>query len=336
MLPTSVYFIITRNCNYSCPFCIRKNISDISQNIMDYKKAISVFEAISDTIPNVLPVITGGEPFLHTDWELFVQKALSIFGKAVITSNGSFCEEIASRLYPYLCNGLTLQMSLDGLKDTHDKLRGKNAYDKVLNNLSLLSSVSSHINISTTVTPENLQSIVELGSVLNNYKFRHWKVSPVQVEDPLNDRIIDYREWNFFVDELLKHCKYSVLIQKFFDFELYDKFLATKHNTKNVPIYNCGIGKYKIYISPTFNVYPCSCMDDSIGNVLEEDFLSIYKKLNILGDIKVDKKSPCFTCKYLSICNGGCPGYSKKVFNKINFGDVRCPIVSQYIKDEKH
>ena len=66
-------------------------------------------------------------------------------------------------------------------------------------------------------------------------------------------------------------------------------------------------------------------------NELKVDNLKELKeRLNVASKIIISKASPCNACKYLNICNGGCPGLSTKVFGSPNMGDIRCPIVAKY------
>lgn len=323
------YYIITDDCNYRCDFCIRKNLEKNNLRFMDVEKFSHAIERIESSFGKTTVVITGGEPFMHPKWKDFLEIASNKCDSVIITSNGSFSKEIADFLMPFLKKNVYLQMSLDGTEQMHDSLRGKNAYSKVLYNLQYLESVCSHIVISTTVSQNNYKDIINLAQTLNNYSFKHWKVSPEQVLTPKDKGYIKPDNWNDFVDKLLPYCSYLVHIQKIFDFTIMDQFLKENYDLSRINC-NCGIGRSKIYLSPNYDIIPCSCMPDRLGNLFELTSQELLLKLLPYSKIVHDSKSVCGSCKYLKICNGGCPGYSKKVFGVLNMGDIRCPKISSF------
>lgn len=329
MEKTQIYLVITRACNYACPFCIRKNLEE-RKTFADAQLIFSALEKAKRIFPNATLIVSGGEPTLHPDIKKIVDLATKHFEHVVIASNGSFDTGFANFIRTYLRTNLFLQMSLDGTSKVHNSIRGKNAYEKVVENLKLLEDVSRRITLSTTVSLMNYKDIPLLANALNDLKFACWKVSMAQ-EDPTKP-MLSCEKWNTLVDRILLTSRYQVLIKKMFDFSLFDKFI--KNGKTSPAISNCGLGKNKMYITPDFDVELCSCFSNPIGNILKDDVSKIRENLLHYSQISVDPKSPCFKCKYQKICNGGCPGYSKKVFNQLNFGDIRCPRVQKYV-DEK-
>lgn len=318
------YFIITDDCNYRCDFCIRKNLEKDNLRFMDVERFHCAVEKVENTFGKISIVITGGEPFMHPNWKEFLVMASNMCKSVIITSNGSFTKETANTLIPYLKKNVYLQMSLDGSKEIHDTLRGRNAYEKLISNLKYMECVSSHIVISTTVSYNNFNDILNLARILNSYTFRHWKVSPEQVLTPRDKNYITPEDWNSLVDELLPYCSFLVHIQKIFDFSIMDSFLENRKDISSINC-NCGLGRSKIYLSPNYDIIPCSCMSDNIGNLFKLSSDQIRSKLLPYSQIVHDSSTICGSCKYLKICNGGCPGYSKKVFGTLNSGDIRCP-----------
>lgn len=329
MKNAQIYLVITRACNYACPFCIRKNLEE-RKTFADAELIFSALEKAKKILPNATLVISGGEPTLHPDIKKIVDLATKNFERVAMVSNGSFDSGFADFIRMYLRTNLFLQMSLDGTSKVHNSIRGKNAFEKVVENLKLLEDVSSQISLSTTASLLNYNDIPLLVNVLNDLKFACWKVSIAQ-EDPTKP-MLSCEKWNALVDRILLTSRFQVLIKKMYDFSLFDKAINNGKNTSGIS--NCGLGKNKFYITPDFDVELCSCFSNPIGNILKDDVSKIQEKLLRYSQISVDPKSPCFKCEYQTICNGGCPGYSKKVFNQLNFGDVRCPRVRKYV-DEK-
>lgn len=325
-----IYFIITRRCNYSCSFCIRQNLEQQKLD-MSLSDAKQVLRNIHKYAPKSVIVMTGGEPLFHRECEDFIKFALSLYDRVILTTNGSFAKDKADMLLPYLRGRLWLQFSLDGPKSIHDSIRGLGAYDKVIKNLQYLEEVSGHLLISSTIGYNNIDYIADLARELNNFRFARWKMTMEIVKDPLNEHPIDNRTWNNLIDRVLPLCRFHVLAQKYYDFDLMDKFLKIYDPLKMQLITNCGSGKSTFVINPDFSVVPCTCMNEIVGNFLIDDTLDLLNKLASYCQMSPDPSSICFTCKYKSICNGGCSGYSKKCFGKFNMGDLRCPFIKQSI-----
>lgn len=328
VISKQIYFIITRKCNYKCSFCIRNNLKE--QNVdMSLENAKTILWNIHKYAPKSVIVITGGEPLFHPECENFIRHALSLYDHVILTTNGSFNEEKAEMLIPYLKNNLWLQFSLDGPRNVHDEIRGKGAYDKVIKNLTLLEEVSSHLLISSTIGSNNYKNISELAIALNSYKFSRWKLTMEIVKDPLCDMPLDISIWNSMIDEVLPLCYFNVRAQKYYDFDLMERFLISQEQHPVELITNCGSGKNTFVINPDFSVVPCTCMNEIIGNFITDNTEILLSKLENHCQLDPDEESICFSCKYKAICKGGCPGYSKKCFGKFNMGDLRCPLVKE-------
>lgn len=323
----SIIFMITDKCNCNCFFCSRNNLSRqyYEPNIQDI---YNVFDILSQAYPSSKLIISGGEPTLSKNFLKILKYATLKFEKIEIQTNGTFSQQIADELKIFLNENVYLQFSLDGVERFHDLIRGDGVFGKVVDNLLYLQDFYSHLSISTTVTPLNIESALELTKYLNGYKFRRLTVSYVQPLNPKNERVLSSATWNKFVDALLRCCYYRVDISKLYDFELMDKFLETGKKWNG--IVNCGRGITHFYVTPTFDVVPCTCTNFTVGNLLSDDIAKIRKELALIEKIVVDTKSVCSKCKYLQICNGGCPGLSMKVFGKENMGDVRCPKVYEF------
>ena len=173
-----------------------------------------------------------------------------------------------------------------------------------------------------------MAEVLVLSEYLNGFRFRRLTVSYVQPLNPLTEKIISATTWNNFVDQLLVKCFYRVDVSKLYAFDLMDNFLESGKEWHGIT--NCGRGITHFYISPTFDVLPCTCTDQSIGNLLTDNICDIKNRLNAIEKVQIHSKSICNDCKYISICNGGCPGLSLKVFNKDNMGDIRCPRVYDF------
>ncbi len=324
-----ILFMITESCNCCCSFCSRNNL------VLQKKEPLpelvkGAFTKLGEEFSQSKVIITGGEPSLSQNFLQYVNYAMSTFRKVEIQTNGTFSNSLSAKLQPLLKENLFIQFSLDGMQSYHDSIRGKGVFSKVEDKLRYFSEDAEHISISMTVTAENMQSALELAKHLNDFKFRRLSVSIVQPVNPLKEKLISKEEWNSFVDKLLTLCYYRVDISKLYDFEMMDMFLLSGQLWNGYT--NCGRGSSHFYVTPSFDVLPCTCIDERVGNLYADDIREIKNRLIKASKITISEDSICHSCKYLSICNGGCPGISTKVFGVPNMGDIRCPFVLANIK----
>lgn len=322
---TDLYLIINSRCNLKCPFCIRKNLTFMDG--MSMSTVCQIFESIEGIFDNIGSVIiTGGEPTLHPNFFDIVDMACNRFKRVLINSNGVFSTEIAEALKERMAHNLYVQISLDGLKGVHDKLRGNGSFEKTVNSINAFSEASSHLIISTTVGKANIESVKDMPEFLEGLSFRYWKVSQEQIEKPSVNAIIDNNIWNAFVDLLINKSCFMLSIKKMFDFNLMKAYLAHGVELNNC-IRNCGYGKENVYINSSKNILYCSCVNKVIGNLDDDEIETIRYRVKNSSSVVIPPESICSKCAYKLICNSGCPGYSLKFFGKIGMGDIRCPKV---------
>ena len=327
----SYYIVLTDSCNLLCPSCIRKNISTSrgTLSIEAFDKIISIIKSQTEKDSSV--TITGGEPLLNPHWERMARECLKEFNRVCICSNGKISNDNLRLIKSCMKDGMFLQLSLDGDRDADNSIRGANHYESAIKTLTELEEFSNNLVVSTTVSRANISSMDNLVHSLNSMRFLFWKVSWEQSLFPQQDvNMLTCNEWNNFVDRILELCYFPVKIAKLFDFELWSNHIE-EFSTGGERITNCGFGQQKIYIFPNGDVYPCTCFSSwRIGNILYESFDEIKRRIDSLTNFQIPKDSVCFSCKFNQICNTGCPGYSMKVFGKLGYGDIRCPLVTNY------
>jgi MoaA/NifB/PqqE/SkfB family radical SAM enzyme len=114
---------VTRKCNLHCCHCCSR--SGPEGKDISLQKLKRVVEKIS---PKEI-YISGGEPFLYPQITEFVKwlKRRNIY--ISIATNGTLVDKLEEVL-PFVDK---IQVSIDGLREDHDELRGKGAFDTVVN-----------------------------------------------------------------------------------------------------------------------------------------------------------------------------------------------------------
>jgi len=138
--------------------------------------------------------ITGGEPFLNRNCGRLL-KALSFFReKGEITgfgvySNAAYFEGVRRVLTTYgqSLHGMHMGISIDGKKDTHDRLRGPGAYQKSLKTIEWISENYSKdiiLEFKFTINSVNFAELMDVYRLAKKYKARF---SPKIMESGVSD-----------------------------------------------------------------------------------------------------------------------------------------------------
>lgn len=173
--PAQITLYVTNRCNARCEHCFYWQEVAAGE-----KKELSLtsLEKIAKSLNNPLNTLslTGGEPFLRDDLEKVVEVfwANNRIRKVNLVTNGSFPEktvDFAKEVLKQTNIDLNIQVSLDGLRATHDQIRKIPVFDKALETVRLLGVLAKkhrnfQVTIQTTITSQNLDEIEKLGDFI--------------------------------------------------------------------------------------------------------------------------------------------------------------------------
>jgi len=116
--PLTLLFLVNRGCNLRCRFC------DLWEGKIHVplERALALFEE-AVRIGTRTVVLTGGEPLLHPELPAMVRGAKALGLSVNVTTNGTLLDRHWEALADAGVDSLSF--SVDGLPDTHDRLRGK-------------------------------------------------------------------------------------------------------------------------------------------------------------------------------------------------------------------
>ena len=157
-----VNMIITHRCNLRCKHCY------MNADICNKEDSLKIFDLFKNTINKLKEIgineimITGGEcsifPYIIEMLEYCKNNDISVI---MFTNGIDFNRDITKYVDKYY-------LSIDGLKNNHNKLRGNNkAFDRTINTIKYLIKEKKDITIQVTVTNDNIDEIVELSELLH-------------------------------------------------------------------------------------------------------------------------------------------------------------------------
>jgi len=185
--PVEVLITLTNRCNLKCMMCNFHNYPMDVQDELSTQDVISMINQISNLkIGNI--VFSGGEPLLREDIFEIIHYASSLGINSALLTNGTILKEKTAG--EINASGLkSIWVSIDGLEDTHDYIRGQGAFAKSINFIKTILErcPSVSINITTTVMNRNLEDIPQLLQLWEKLKIKQVSLQPV---------IPDNTDWN--------------------------------------------------------------------------------------------------------------------------------------------
>ena len=188
---------ITNRCNLACSHCLFSSSPDDAEQLPG-ETVRRVAEQAWDLGCRVF-ALTGGEPLVHPDFESIVDHLLSLEGaNVVVLTNGLLLQRFGDALTRWPRERLHLQVSLDGLAEAHDGVRGKGAFENLMAQLAWLKSEAIPFTISMCVQKANVGDMPEVvalaadagaGNVHFMWSFRRGRADDSIWADP--DEIFD-------------------------------------------------------------------------------------------------------------------------------------------------
>ncbi len=170
-IPSLRYLLlhITTRCNLRCAHCF---LGDTQPRDLPSEHIVKIMEEF-DELQGLRLLVSGGEPLLHPRfWDinhLFPQFSF----RTVILSNGTTFVD------PYVAERLRaqeVQISLDGVEDSHESLRGAGTYRKTLRAIENLTQCGVDVSVATMVHAGNLREFDKLEEIIRKIGVKEWNI----------------------------------------------------------------------------------------------------------------------------------------------------------------
>lgn len=302
---------ITNRCNLQCEHCGRLYIN----KILDEPTLSEVRQIIKDArkIGFQEIVFSGGEPTLRNDLFEMIKIAKKENFFVSITTNGVFNDEALNNLINSKID--LIEISLDGLKNDHEHIRGvKNIFNRIINNLLKLNKKSKNIIVKITLHNKNykkLEKFIKFLVSINVFNLNIRTVIPCgEKSDFWKENILS----DFQIRDIIKQLSNKYNINIYSDnprinllIPQYINFINKEGNILDGSlIAGCLAGISNFYIDASLGVYPCSYLPMETGSLKKEKLDRIIKRIKKGGFFSREKiKGSCGSCVYKFIC-GGC------------------------------
>lgn len=257
--------------------------------------------------------LMGGEPFLRNDWFSVARCIRDLGMNLSFVSNGTILEGHMNKIGRV--GPKVVGISLDGMEESHDLIRGKGNFAKTVGAIDLLRGSSIQTTVITTVSKINFSDLPTMKDSLVK-KGVNWQI---QLAMPFG---------NFLKEQMLSK-------EEFYATALFIAKQRTSNPFRDLPVVGadcygyyskflpegewkgCRAGITAIGVTSDGGVVGCLAMgNDRLiqGNVRDTSLRQIWENPDSFAyNRKFDttKLGPnCTGCKYAAKCKGGCSAVS--------------------------
>ncbi|MFZ3060770.1 MAG: radical SAM protein [Candidatus Methanoperedens sp.] len=172
--PCTVTWEITNKCNLDCCYCFSKNSSSLESN---YELTNHIIDNIKNA--EVMRVnITGGEPLINLEGLFYILKNLSNNKMGIVLStNGTMIDRnLAIKISKYVT---AVQISLDGTQETHDTIKGRDAFNKTIEGINYCIKNGIYTQVNLIPTKLNKEEIIETISLCEELGVKRFHLFPL-------------------------------------------------------------------------------------------------------------------------------------------------------------
>ena len=320
----AVSWNITRLCNLKCTHCyLPAGFVDTNEFPSGYyrdteltqSQCFRVIDEIAEINPNILLILTGGEPLLRPDILKISDYAARTGFLVVMGTNGVLLnDETVQRMSDHGVAGAGI--SLDAVDPVnHDKFRGmEGAWEGTMNGVEALKRANLDFLVQTSVTRWNYDEIpqivdfaYQLGAKVFNLYFlvrtgrgkTVMDITPAQYERMLSTLFelqAKYRGKMLVAAKCAPHYKRVIYEQQ-----------SDSPFLQAYPSGTCPCGIYYCRITPEGDLTPCPYMPVSVGNLKTESFATLWNQSKVFRELRDRKllEGKCGACEFRDVC-GGC------------------------------
>ena len=268
--------------------------------------------------------ISGGEPLLRRDWPELCHRLTSRGVRVTLVTNGALLDDEV--VHTARAAGVSaVALSLDGVGDTHDRIRpprapGKSSFREVIQALGTVQKVGLIPAVITHINRWNLDQVPAMHELLRQMGVDHWQV---QLGIPMG-RLREIRE-----PYMLSPSQLPGLAQTLAAIIVRGRSPRLRitdtigYYTRLEPLLRsrgrdcafwtgCSAGVTVVGIDANGDVKGCSCLPRELvaGNVRQRSFKDIWEDESGFAyntDWHEDRLTGfCATCPYRRICRAGC------------------------------
>ena len=322
---------LTERCNLRCTHCYQEAVRAPELPPGSWLRILEQYEAfLADTGARGQITLTGGEPFVMRDLPVLLERIASQrqhYGFAILTNGTLIDAALAQRLSAW---GVRfVQVSIDGDRATHDRIRGAGNFDRALAGVGHLVRAGVPTYLSFTAHRQNFRQfpeIARLGRELGVARVWSDRLIPQGQGTELQDQLLSPVETREFI-QLMAQARAKVSGTGCTEVAMNR---ALQFQSGQGQPYHCTAGDTLITVMPNGDLYPCRRLPIRVGNLLETPLEELYQcdLFRALRD-RTGVCQGCEGCLYAHLCGGGLHCLAYAVTGGIFRSDPGCWLASE-------
>ncbi|WP_322899940.1 radical SAM protein [Enterococcus faecalis] len=297
-IPITVSLELTYKCPLFCEHCYRE-CSLKRKEVISLELVKKIAQEMSN-LGILYLQITGGDPLYHPDFEkiieIFVSKGIVI---TILTSGYYKNDSIFDFFEKVKGNIAGVQISIDGLKETHNEIRGKsNSYDKSILFIKKLVSMDYNIDVATTIIEQEKAEIFLLSEKLKKLGVKRHRLSILfDAGRSVQNGYSSNKNKKLIVEEWLQDLNNKLGDNKF--------LVQLEEDHHSMANSHCGAGYKLIRIDPSGQIHPCLMIDKPMSS-LNNGTIECYSKEHSFKfkSVEMPSSNKCANCTLLNNCKG--------------------------------
>jgi len=323
-----VIWNLIRRCNLTCKHCYATSADTDFPGELDTNEVYQVMDDLKSFGVSVL-ILSGGEPLMRPDIFDISRRAKDMGFYVGLSSNGTLIDknnidDIVDIGYDYV------GVSVDGMRETHDKFRRKQgAFDESLNGIRLCHDADIKVGLRFTLTQDNAAELPDLLKLMDDEDIDKFYLSHLNYAGRGNrNRTSDlhHQMTRDAMDLLFETCWQDVKAGRRREFvtgnndadgvyllQWIQQYLPEYYDKVHKQLVRWGGNASGVNIANIDNlgtVHPDTMWwDYSIGSVKERPFSEIWidtadPLMAGLKSVKRPLEGRCASCQHLAICGG--------------------------------
>jgi len=341
--PYLIVWNITNACNLNCRHCYQ-SADKPSADELSTKEAMNAINAMADAGVGYI-ALSGGEPLYRKDFfDIANHIRKQEIGFGIATNGTILSKEKIHQLEELNCQ--YIQISLDGMEETHNKIRGPKAFERTIQGIKNAANSDISTGIAMTVTKDNydeVEKVIELTEDLGANIFMHYNFIPTGRGKDIINLDITPKQRETLLMMLAKESKERD-ISLLSTAPQYGR-IAAEGGSLSLTHFDvsgqegigedisfladfvggCGCGRLYIAMQPNGDLTPCVFFPYVIGNIKNDNILNVWNNSTLLKQARKREEfiGNCKNCSSRNIC-GGCRARSYSYFKNVREDDPGC------------
>lgn len=292
---------ITQACDLRCTHCYDRS----DRSPMPLERGLRVLDDLKSFCERHHVTghvsFTGGNPFLYPHFFELYQHAADLGFGTIILGNPVSAELIERMLA--IQPPSHFQISLEGLQERNDAVRGKGHFKRALAFLKLLREFRIHSMVMLTLTRDNIDDVLPLAEKLRDHADTFHFNRLAMVGEGVNLRLPDGKKYRKFLADYLRASRTNPVMG------YKDSLLNVLLHQRGEELfggcagYGCGAAFNFVALLPDGEVHACRKFPSCIGNAYEQALETIYHSVRARR-YRAGCRA-CAPCPIRPVC-GGC------------------------------